>query len=205
MLLGMAVLLATAGCGAAVAPVPTPSGPRPCRGADLVAVWAGTSALTGGQLASSLVLGNRGASACALAGFPALQLLGLSGDPLAIPVRDCRDEEDCRPDRVVVVQPRTARFDPHQRTPGQAYFFMTWHIHRPDPGTEPCPPSLPAVAKVQVRLPAGRESLTVPVPLEAEAAEGQPGAGLLAVRSDADLLSLAGCTGDLTIFPFAPT
>src|SRR2546429_9111290 len=63
-------------------PTPIPAGARPCQAADLQAVFGGIGALTGGQLAASILFGNRSASACVLQGVPGVLLLDNGGHQL---------------------------------------------------------------------------------------------------------------------------
>src|SRR2546429_6020132 len=62
-------------------PTPIPAGTRPCQAADLQAVFGGIGALTGGQLAASILFGNRSASACVLQGVPGVLLFESGGAP----------------------------------------------------------------------------------------------------------------------------
>src|SRR2546429_2751123 len=64
-------------------PSPTviPAGTRACQAADLQAVFGGIGALTGGQLAASILFGNRSAGARVLQGVPAVQLFDSGGRP----------------------------------------------------------------------------------------------------------------------------
>lgn len=74
-----------------LAPTPTPTliptGTPPCSSREAIAIYGGTGALTGGQVAGSLVLGNRSDHPCVLEGTPAISLRDKAGRVREISVR----------------------------------------------------------------------------------------------------------------------
>ena len=140
-------------------PSPTviPVGTRPCQTTDLHAVFGGIGAMTGGQLAASILLGNRSASACVLAGTPGVQLFDRAGHQIPLTTTVALG----MPSDPVLVQPGTADVQAHIPREGVAYLEVDWQTH--DGAGNPCVSSPPDAAAVGVSLPGGRESLRVSV------------------------------------------
>jgi len=140
-------------------PVGAPVGARPCHAAALTAADLGTSALTGGQLATGIGVGNRSAVACTLFGVPVVDLLDGQGRPL--PRRQDTAAGFGGPLRRVVLPPGLGPLRPGFPTPGQPAIDIFWRVN--GAGGFACVPAPPVAVAVRVVLPAGGGSLTVPV------------------------------------------
>src|SRR2546422_2348262 len=106
-------------------PSPTviPAGTRPCQAADLQAVFGGIGALTGGQLAASILFGNRSPSVCVLQGVPAVQLFDSGGHQIPLTTRPA---EGVPPPQPALVQPRTADVQAYIPRARVAYVGIEW-------------------------------------------------------------------------------
>src|SRR5438046_9609142 len=78
-------------------PTVVPAGTRPCQAADLQAVFGGIGALTGGQLAASILFGNRSASACVLQGVPGVLLFDSGGHQIHLTERTAESPPPAAP------------------------------------------------------------------------------------------------------------
>jgi hypothetical protein len=141
-------------------PSPTviPVGTRPCQAADLQTVFGGIGALTGGQLAASILFGNRSASACVLQGVPAVQLFDSGGHQIPLTTRPA---EGLSPAQAVLVQPGTADVQAHIPRAGIAYVGIEWQTH--DGAGFACVPTPRDAAAVAVSFPGGGSSPRVAV------------------------------------------
>ena len=132
-------------------PSPTviPAGTRPCQAADLQVVFGGIGALTGGQLAASVLFGNQSASACVLQGVPAVQLFDSAGHQIPL----TNTVAQGMPSDPVLVQSGTADVQAHFPRAGIAYVEMDWQTH--DGAGFPCAPIPKEGTSVAVSLPGG--------------------------------------------------
>ena len=134
-------------------PTPTPTvvpvGTPACRAADLAVVFGGIGALTGGQLAASVLFGNRSARACVLQGVPAVQLFDGSGRRLPI----SNSPAEGMPSNPVLVLPGTADVQAHVARAGVGYVEMDWATH--DGAGNACIPTPPQATAIAVVLPGG--------------------------------------------------
>lgn len=130
-------------------PTPVPAGTAACRGIDLAVVFGGIGALTGGQLAATVLFGNRSARACVLEGVPAVQLFDGSGRRLQI----SNSPAEGMPSNPVLVLPGTADVQAHVARAGVGYVEMDWATH--DGAGNACIPTPPRATAVAVVLPAG--------------------------------------------------
>jgi hypothetical protein len=140
-------------------PSPTmiPAGTRPCQAADLQAVFGGIGAFTGGQLAASILFGNRSASACVLQGVPALQLFDSAGHQIPLTTRTAEG----MPSDPILVQPGTADVQAGSPRAGIGYAEIDWQTH--DGAGTPCVPSPSEGSAVALSLPGGSGSLRISV------------------------------------------
>ena len=140
-------------------PTPTliPANTHLCHASDLVAVFGGIGALTGGQLAASVLFGNRTASACVVQGVPVVQLFDRAGHQIAL---NAVDGQGMRSDPVLI-QPGTGDVQPHVQRDGVGYVEMDWGTH--DGAGNPCIPSPSQASAVAVAFPAGGGTLRVAV------------------------------------------
>ncbi len=136
-------------------PSPTviPAGTRPCQAADLQTVFGGIGALTGGQLAASILFGNRSASACVLQGVPAVQLFDSGGHQIPLTTRPA---EGVPPPEPVLVQPGTADVQAYIARAGIAYVGIEWQTH--DEAGLACVPTPREATTVVVSFPGGGSS-----------------------------------------------
>ena len=139
-------------------PTPIPAGTRPCQAADLQAVFGGIGALTGGQLAASILFGNRSASACALQGIPGVLLFDSGGHQ--IPLTE-RPAEGLPPAEPILVQPGTADVQASVPRAGIAYVGIDWQTH--DGAGFACVPTPREATAVAVSFPGGGSSPRVAV------------------------------------------
>jgi hypothetical protein len=141
-------------------PSPTviPVGTRPCQAADVQAVFGGIGALTGGQLAASILFGNRSASVCVLQGIPAIQLFDSGGYQISLTTRPA---EGLPPPEPVLVQPGTADVQAHIPRAGIGYVGIEWQTH--DGAGLACVPTPREATAVAVSLPGGGSSRRVAV------------------------------------------
>jgi len=132
-------------------PSPTviPADTRPCQAADLQAVFGGIGALTGGQLAASVLFGNQSATACVLQGVPAVQLFDSAGHQIPL----TNTVAQGMPSDPVLVQSGTADVQAHIPRAGIAYVEMDWQTH--DGAGFPCAPIPKEGTSVAVSLPGG--------------------------------------------------
>jgi hypothetical protein len=140
-------------------PSPTviPAGTHPCQAADLRSVFGGISALTGGQLAASILFGNRSATACVLQGVPAVQLVDSAGHQIPLTTTVAQG----MPSDPVLVQPGTADVQAHIPRAGIAYAEIDWQTH--DGAGFPCAPIPQEGTAVAMSLPGGGGSLRIAV------------------------------------------
>ncbi len=140
-------------------PSPTviPAGTHPCQAADLRPVFGGISALTGGQLAASILFGNRSATACVLQGVPAVQLFDSGGHQIPLTTTASQG----MPSDPVLVQPGTADVQAHIPRAGIAYAEIDWQTH--DGAGFPCAPIPQEGTAVAMSLPGGGDSLRIAV------------------------------------------
>jgi hypothetical protein len=126
---------------------------RPCTASDVVGVFGGANALTGGQLLGYLAFGNRSDTACRLEGRPAIDLLDASGVAIALTQSEFCFGAPCVVESVILA-PHTEHIEPHKPKPGLASLVLYW----PSYGDEgpPCsnPRAVPA-ATVRLALPEG--------------------------------------------------
>jgi len=139
-------------------PTPIPAGTRPCQAADLQAVFGGIGALTGGQLAASILFGNRSASACVLQGVPGVLLFDSGGHQ--IPLTE-RPAEGLPPAEPILVQPGTADVQASVPRAGIAYVGIDWQTH--DGAGFACVPTPREATAVAVSFPGGGSSPRVAV------------------------------------------
>src|SRR2546427_6050986 len=106
-------------------PSPTviPAGTRPCQAADLQAVFGGIGALTGGQLAASILFGNRSPSVCVLQGVPAVQLFDSGGHQIPLTTRPA---EGAPPPAPPPGEPGTPGVQAYNPGPGVSYAGIEW-------------------------------------------------------------------------------
>ena len=163
-------------------PTPIPAGTRPCQAADIQAVFGGIGALTGGQLAASILFGNRSASACVLWGVPAVQLFDSGGHQIPLTARPAQGLPPAGP---ILVQPGTADVQPHIPRAGIAYVGIEWQTH--DGAGLACVPTPREATAVVVSLTGGGSSPRVAL-------------------SDAMARwsTIAPCYGQVTVSPFQP-
>src|SRR6266851_913475 len=140
-------------------PSPTliPAGTQPCQAADLRPVFGGISALPGGQLAASILFGNRSATACVLQGVPAVQLFESAGHQIPLTTTVAQG----MPSDPVLVQPGTADVQAHIPRAGIAYAEIDWQTH--DGAGFPCAPIPQEGTAVAMSLPGGGGSLRIAV------------------------------------------
>jgi uncharacterized protein DUF4232 len=140
-------------------PSPTviPAGTRPCQAADLRAVFGGIGALTGGQLAASILFGNQSPSACVLQGVPTVQLFDSGGHQIPLTNRAAEG----LPSEPVLVQSGTADVQAYIPRAGLAYAEMEWQTH--DGAGSACAPTPREGTAVVMSLPGGGGSLRVVV------------------------------------------
>jgi uncharacterized protein DUF4232 len=138
-------------------PTPIPAGTPSCRASDLVAVFGGIAAATGGQLDASILLGNRSAAACVVESVPQVQLFDEAGHQIPIGAAQSQGE----PSDAVLIQAGTGDIQPHVERAGVAYIAMEWATH--DGTGNPCVPTPPQATAIAVVLPAGGGSLRVAV------------------------------------------
>lgn len=143
-----------------LAPTPTPTmipaGTAFCRATDLVPVFGGIGALTGGQLSASVLLGNRTGVACQLQGLPGIQLFDASGHQIQVTA-----VPQGLPAAAILVGPNTGDVQPHVERAGIAYIEFEWATH--DGAGNACVPTPPTGTAVGVSLPSGGGSLRVAV------------------------------------------
>ncbi|TME80431.1 MAG: DUF4232 domain-containing protein [Chloroflexi bacterium] len=141
-------------------PSPTviPAGTRACQAADLQAVFGGIGALTGGQLAASILFGNRSAGACVLQGVPAVQLFDSGGHQIPLTTRPA---EGVPPPEPVLVPPGTADVQAYIPRAGIAYVGIEWQTH--DGAGFACAPTPREATAVVVSFPGGGSSPRVAV------------------------------------------
>ena len=132
-------------------PTPTipPAGTPACRSADLTVVFGGIGALTGGQLAATVLFGNRTARACVLQGLPTVHLFDGSGRRLQISNTPALG----MPSSPVLVLPGTADVQAHVARSGVGYVEMDWATH--DGAGNACIPTPPQATQIAVVLPGG--------------------------------------------------
>jgi hypothetical protein len=140
-----------------LSPTVIPASTRPCQAADLQVVFGGISALTGGQLAASILFGNRSASPCILQGVAGVQLVDRSGHqiPLTTTV-----PPGIRSDPILV-QPGTGDVQAHIPREGIAYAEIDWPTH--DGAGNPCVPSPSEGTAVVIVLPGNGGSVRTSV------------------------------------------
>jgi hypothetical protein len=133
-------------------PTPIPAGTRPCRAADVQAVFGGIGAATGGQLVASILFGNRSSTVCVLQGVPAVHLFDSGG--YEIPLTATTGQG--LPSEPVLVQPGTADVQAHIPRAGLAYAEVDWQTH--DGAGFPCVPTPREATAVAVSVPGGGSS-----------------------------------------------
>lgn len=138
-------------------PTPIPAGTPSCRASDLVAVFGGIAAATGGQLDASILFGNRSGVACVIRSLPQVQLFDEAGHEIPI---EAATAQGVRSD-AVLIQPGTGDIQAHVERAGVAYIEMEWATH--DGAGNPCVPTPPQATAIAVVLPAGGGSLRVAV------------------------------------------
>lgn len=138
---------------AAVIPPGTPA----CDATGLVAAFAGTGALTGGQLMGTIRIGNRTGSLCYLEGFPQVRLFDSAGRPIALQVSAWTEP---KPERIPI-QPMTTTLGGDSLPVGTASVSMIWPTH--DFATGTCSPPAPQGTMLVLSLPSGGGDLSVPI------------------------------------------
>src|SRR5258708_22522287 len=138
-------------------PSPTviPAGMRACQAADLQPVFGGIGALTGGQLAASILFGNGSASACVLQGVAGVELFDRSGHQIPLATRVA----ERMPSDPILVQPGTADVQAGIPRAGIAYAEMDWQTH--DGAGFPCAPIPQKGSAIAMSLPGGGGSLRI--------------------------------------------
>ena len=134
-----------------------PAGTPSCTAESLVAAYAGSGAMTGGQLMGTIRLGNHSGAACFLEGFPGIQLYDSAGHPISVHIYTWTDP---KPDQILI-QPGTDNLAGDSEPTGAAWVGMIWPTH--DPATGSCSPPAAQGTMVVLGLPSGGGSLRVPV------------------------------------------
>ncbi len=128
-------------------PSPTviPAGTPPCQAADLHPVFGGIGALTGGQLAASIL------------GVAGVELFDRSGHQIPLATRVAEG----MPSDPILVQPGTADVQAGIPGAGIAYAEMDWQTH--DGAGFPCAPIPQEGTAIAMSLPGGGGSLRISV------------------------------------------
>lgn len=136
---------------AAPTPTPTviPNGTPACSASDVVAVFGGIGALTGGQLAATVLFGNRTTHPCLLAGTPAVELFDSTARKLSLTLSPIPG----MPSDAVLVVPGTADVKPQESRAGVGYVEIDWGTH--DGSGNPCIPQPIKATSIGVSMPGG--------------------------------------------------
>jgi hypothetical protein len=158
-------------------PAALPPGTPACKASQLVAVFGGSGALTGGQLMGTIDIGNRGPAACFLEGFAVIRLFDSNSAPIPVQILTWTEPKPAR----VLVQPETINLSSYSQIPGSASVSFIWPTHD---GTGTCSPAAREGTLIRVDLPSGAGTLVVPV------------------RDPRNQVTIASCGGRLSIGPF---
>ncbi len=134
-------------------PTPTPTvippGTALCGVADVLPVFNGIGASSGGQLAALILLGNRSDKACLLTGIPVIKLYDQAGRVLSI----SQSPQTGLPSAPVLLLPHTTDVKAGVPEAGVGYVEMDWATH--DGAGNPCLPPPVSGTSVSSTLPAG--------------------------------------------------
>lgn len=147
--------------GSLLAPTPTPviipPGTPACDSRDLTVLFGGSNAMTGGQLAGTVMIGNRSGAACFLNGVPSIRLLDAHNTEIPVHLRVVAD----LPSGPVLLLPHTEGLQAGIPTAGTASLLFWWPTHDGVTGT--CSPAPREGTVLQIQLDSARGSLRVPI------------------------------------------